>query len=147
MKTLAVVVAAIAAVAALATSPAGADPAVPRPTLTVHNSTFGRIIWDGRGRVLYAFTADPLRTSSVCNGECAVRWPPYMVSGKLTAGIGVNKRLIGTIRRDDGTRQLTYKGRPLYYYVGDPPGRVRCQNVDQFGGLWLVVRPTGALVR
>jgi predicted lipoprotein with Yx(FWY)xxD motif len=54
---------------------------------------------------------------------------------------------MGTIRRDDGTLQLTYKGRPLYYYVGDPPGRVRWQNVDQFGGPWLVVRPTGALVR
>jgi predicted lipoprotein with Yx(FWY)xxD motif len=149
MKKMALLLlAGIAAGAFLASArSAGAEPVITRPTLTVHNSAFGRIIWDGRGRVLYAFTADPLRSSSVCSGECATKWPPYIVTGKLRAGTGVNRRIMGTIRRDDGTLQLTYKGRPLYYYVGDPPGRVRCQNVDQFGGLWLVVRPTGALVR
>jgi Secreted repeat of unknown function len=43
---------------------------------------------------------------------------------------------------------VTYKGWPLYHYVGDTgPGVVRCQNVRVFGGLWLVVRPNGSLVR
>ena len=57
-------------------------------------------------------------------------------------------RLIGTIRRADGRLQVTYGGRPLYYYVGDrQPGQVLCQNVEEFGGLWLVVRPSGRLVR
>jgi predicted lipoprotein with Yx(FWY)xxD motif len=60
----------------------------------------------------------------------------------------VNQRLVGTVRRTDGRRQVTYNGWPLYYYVGDrSPGQVTCQNVREFGGLWLVVRPGGTLVR
>jgi predicted lipoprotein with Yx(FWY)xxD motif len=56
--------------------------------------------------------------------------------------------LLGTSRRRDGRLQVTYNGRPLYFYVGDKkPGQVLCQNVDEFGGTWLVVRPSGRLVR
>ena len=117
------------------------------PSLTVAASDYGRIVFDGRGFALYAFTADP-RGRSVCAGACAKAWPPYLVKGPLRAGPGTKQRLLGTIRRADGTRQLTYAGRPLYHYVGeDRPHLVLCQNVREFGGLWLVVRPTGALVR
>ena len=56
--------------------------------------------------------------------------------------------VVGTVRRRDGRRQITYNGRPLYYYVGDKSaGQVSCQNVDEFGGTWLVMRPSGVLVR
>ncbi|MGZ5359969.1 MAG: hypothetical protein ACXWF9_13475, partial [Solirubrobacterales bacterium] len=41
----------------------------------------------------------------------------------------------------------TYGGHPLYYYVDDPKGEVLCQNVEEFGGLWLVVAPDGEAVR
>jgi predicted lipoprotein with Yx(FWY)xxD motif len=140
-----VVVALLAAGSLLAAAPAGADPAA-APTLTVRSSAYGRVLWDGRGRVLYAFTADSARRS-VCSGACAAAWPPYLVKGKLRAGAGVKQSLLGTIRRADGSRQLTYAKRPLYYYVGDSRGEVSCQNVDEFGGLWLVVRPSGTLVR
>jgi predicted lipoprotein with Yx(FWY)xxD motif len=116
-------------------------------TLTVRNSDYGRIVFDSRGRALYAFTRDP-RGRSVCSGACATAWPPYLVRGKLRAPAGVNRSLLGTTRRADGTRQLTFGGLPLYYYVGDrKPGEVRCQNIFEFGGLWLVVRPSGRLVR
>ena len=61
---------------------------------------------------------------------------------------GVDASLLGTILRSDGRRQATYAGKPLYYYVGDrKPLQVLCQNVREFGGLWLVVRPNGTLVR
>ena len=61
---------------------------------------------------------------------------------------GVEQSLLGTTRRRDGRLQVTYNGWPLYYYVDDiRPGQVTCQNVDEFGGLWLVVRPRGQLVR
>jgi predicted lipoprotein with Yx(FWY)xxD motif len=60
----------------------------------------------------------------------------------------VKSKLLGTTRRRDGKLQVTYAGRPLYYYVGDrAPNEIRCQNVDEFGGLWLVARPNGTLVR
>jgi predicted lipoprotein with Yx(FWY)xxD motif len=60
----------------------------------------------------------------------------------------VRRSLLGTIRRRDGRLQATYAGWPLYYYVNDrKPLQVLCQNVREFGGLWLVVRPNGTLVR
>lgn len=116
------------------------------PTLTVRSSSFGKVLFDGRGFVLYAFTKDQRR--SACSGACAKAWPPYVVRGAVRAGTGVKASLLGTVRRANGARQVTYAGRPLYYYVGDKkPGQIRCQNVSEFGGLWLIVRPTGKLVR
>jgi len=115
-------------------------------TVMVRNSAFGRVLFDGANHALYAFTRDP-RGRSVCYGSCAAAWPPYIVTGALRPGPGGKTALLGTTRRRDGKRQLTYAGRPLYFYVGDPVGQIRCQNVREFGGLWLVVRPTGALVR
>ena len=126
---------------------ASAAASAPTPSLTVASSTYGRILFDGRGFVLYAFTHDP-RARSTCSGDCATAWPPYIVRGRPTAGRGVNARLLGTTMRRDGSRQVTYAGRPLYYYVGDrKPKQILCQNVREFGGLWLVVHPSGALVR
>ena len=117
-------------------------------TLTARSSRYGSILFDGRGRALYAFTRDRRGGSSRCYGACAKAWPVYFASRRILAGKGVKRSLIGTIRRRDGRRQITYNGRPLYYYVGDrSPGQVLCQNVAEFGGTWLVVRPSGALVR
>jgi predicted lipoprotein with Yx(FWY)xxD motif len=66
----------------------------------------------------------------------------------VRAGAGVKASLLGTIRRSNGSRQVTYGGRPLYYYVGDKkPRQILCQNVSEFGGLWLVVRASGKVVR
>jgi len=127
----------------LAQSAAPAD----RGTVTVHGSRFGRILFDGRGVVLYAFTRDP-RGRSACTGACAAAWPPYTVAAPPKAGAGVTARLLGTTRRANGKLQVTYAGRPLYYYVGDrSPGQILCQDVSEFGGLWLVARPNGTLVR
>jgi predicted lipoprotein with Yx(FWY)xxD motif len=117
------------------------------PSLAVKSSRFGQIIFDGRGFVLYGFTKDP-RGRSVCSGQCAVAWPPYIVRSKPAAGKGASARLIGTTRRADGRLQATYAGKPLYYYVGDrQPGQILCQNVREFGGLWLVVKGNGDFVR
>jgi predicted lipoprotein with Yx(FWY)xxD motif len=116
-------------------------------TLTVRSSKYGRILFDGSNRALYAFTRDRRGRPATCYGACAAAWPPYIVSGRLTAGAGTKRSLFGTTRRRDGRRQLTYRGWPLYYYAHDPVGQVLCQNVSEFGGLWLVVRPSGQLVR
>jgi predicted lipoprotein with Yx(FWY)xxD motif len=131
-----------AAASSLAAAGAGSAAA----TLSVRSSPYGRILFDGRGFALYAFTRD--RGKSACTGSCAAAWPPYLLRGEVRAGTGVKASLLGSVRRTGGARQVTYAGRPLYFYVGDrKPGQVLCQNVREFGGLWLVVRPAGALVR
>jgi len=115
--------------------------------LTVRTSHYGRILFDGRGFVLYLFTKDR-RNASRCAGECAKRWPPFIVKRRARAGTGARGSLIGTTRRADGRLQVTYSGRPLYYYVGDTsPGQILCQNAPEFGGIWYVVKPDGSPVR
>ena len=125
---------------------AGTASASSPSTLTIRPSAYGKILFDGSGRALYAFTRDP-RRRSVCAGACAKAWPPYVVTGRPKAATGVKASLLGTTKRAGGGTQVTYGGRPLYYYVGDQVGQVRCQNVKEFGGLWLVVGPNGRLVR
>ncbi len=116
-------------------------------SVAVGKSAYGAVLFDGRGFALYAFTHDrPQR--STCSGACAKAWPPYVVHGAIRAGSGARGSLLGTTRRADGSRQVTYAGRPLYYYVGDrKAGQILCQNVSEYGGLWLVVRASGAPVR
>ncbi len=145
----AVVLAGITAAATCASSqqPLARAAHATQATVTVRSSAYGRILFDGRGRALYAFTHDP-RGRTTCTGACAKAWPPYVISVRARAATGVKASLLGVVRRPDGTRQATYGGRPLYYYIGDTkPGQVLCQNVTEFGGVWLVMRPSGQLVR
>ena len=116
-------------------------------TLTVRSTRFGRILFDGRGQALYGFTRDKRGGPSQCYGECAKAWPVYFKKGVVRAGSGVKQGEIGTTRRRDGRLQVTYNGWPLYFYAHEGPREVKCQNVEGFGGLWLVVRPNGTLVR
>jgi predicted lipoprotein with Yx(FWY)xxD motif len=134
---------ALLATAVLASSAAAGS----GPTLTARSSTYGKAVFDGRGFVLYAFTRD--RGRSACYGECAKAWPPYFApKGTLKVGAGLKRSLLGTVKRRNGRRQVTYAGRPLYYYVGDRrPGQILCQNVVEYGGRWLLVRPSGKLLR
>jgi len=139
----------LAAAAALAVPAAGMSDAsqVMGVTLLVRNSAYGKILFDGRGYVLYAFSRDA-KGKSNCYGRCAARWPVYFAKDTLRAGSGVKQALLGTTRRSDGRRQVTYAGRPLYHYVGDTrPGLITCQNVSEYGGLWLVVGANGAVVK
>ena len=117
------------------------------PTLKAGSSSYGKVLYDGRGFVVYAFTRDHGR--SACYGACAKAWPPYFApKGTLTAGAGARGSLLGTVKRTNGRRQVTYAGRPLYYYVGDTkPRQILCQDVLEYGGRWLIVRPSGKLVR
>jgi len=104
-------------------------------------STYGMVIADRRGEAFYLFGKD--KRKSRCYGACARAWPPVITKGRPRAGKGVKARLLGTTRRKNGKLQVTYGGHPLYYYVDDAPGRILCQNVSEFGGLWLVVKPSG----
>lgn len=137
-----------ALIAAAALVPAAmSEQSASRATVTARPSTYGKVIFDGRGFVLYGFTRD--KRSSACYGACAKRWPPYFApKGALKAGPSLKRSLLGTVKRKNDRRQVTYAGRPLYYYIGDTrAGQILCQNVVEFGGRWLVVRPTGKLVR
>ena len=98
------------------------------------------VLANAKGFTLYWFAPDTA-TKSVCNGSCAVYWPP--VKGPVTAGPGIPGKL-GTIKRADGSTQATYDGHPLYTYVGDSaPGQARGNNLNLNGGLWHEVTTSG----
>jgi predicted lipoprotein with Yx(FWY)xxD motif len=128
----------------VAAGPGAAGEAATR--VTAKASRYGKVLFDGRGYSLYLFAADRGRRST-CYGACAAAWPPFLAKGRPIAGLGIKPRLLGTTHRRDGKRQVTYGGHPLYYYVHDGRGEIKCHNVSEFGGLWLVVRPDGKAVR
>lgn len=111
-------------------------------------SRFGKILVDGNGRTLYLFTHDG-RSKSRCYGDCAKAWPPYRTAARPRAGMGAKASQLGsTRRRGGGRRQVTYRGHPLYYYVAErKAGEIFCQDVVEFGGTWLIVKPSGDPVR
>ena len=106
------------------------------------NSSLGAIVVDGAGRTLYRFDKDSASPpASNCEGACEKLWPPVLVGTQISL-TGVNRALLGTIKRADGTVQLTLHGWPLYRYAGDSaPGDVNGEGV---GGVWFAARPTGA---
>ena len=110
-------------------------------------ASYGTILANGDGRTLYLFTKEP-SSKSRCFGACAQAWPPFLSKGKPRAGRGAKAQLLGSTERSDGSIQATYRGHPLHYYEGDTqPGDVGCQNVVEFGGLWLIVAPNGEAIR
>jgi predicted lipoprotein with Yx(FWY)xxD motif len=116
-------------------------------TVVAHSSRYGKILFDSRGHVLYLFARDRGSRSS-CSGACAKAWPPFLTKSAPKAGPGVNGKRLGTTKRSDGTLQVTYANHPLYFFKGDAnPGQIKCQNVSNFGGLWLVVASNGKSVR
>jgi predicted lipoprotein with Yx(FWY)xxD motif len=126
------------------TEAAAAKPAErPRgPLVKLRDSQFGPVLFDGRNRALYLFTRDPAKRTR-CYGACAAAWPPFYAKGRPRAAPGVDRKLLGTIKRRDGRRQVTYKGQPLYFYVHDPKGQVLCNDVFEFGGTWFALTAAG----
>ena len=111
-------------------------------TIKTADSQFGPVLFGGNDQAIYFFDKEK-SAKSECYGACAEAWPPVLTEGEPQAGGSVKAGLLGTTQRDDGTTQVTYNGRPLYYYADEGPGEVTCHNVDEFGGLWLAVDPAG----
>ncbi|HEY2435572.1 MAG TPA: hypothetical protein VGH93_00215 [Solirubrobacteraceae bacterium] len=114
--------------------------------ITVRASEYGPILADRGDHTIYLFTRD--RSSvSTCYGACAAAWPPVITHG-APRRTGRLPGALGVTRRRDGAEHVTYDRQPLYYYTGDrSPGQILCQNVNEFGGTWLVVSPSGKPVR
>ena len=111
-------------------------------TVVVRGSEFGTMLFGPKRQAIYIFQRDG-RSRSNCYGECAELWPPVYTKGRPRAGRGAKASQLGTTKRRDGRLQVTYNGKPLYYYAHEGPGEVRCHNVNLNGGLWWVIGPNG----
>jgi predicted lipoprotein with Yx(FWY)xxD motif len=111
-------------------------------TVAVANSKLGDILVDGEGRTLYVFTKDQ-GDKSACSGQCADNWPALV--GDATAGTGVQASMLSTSMQASGDAQVTYGGKPLYYFAGDAkPGDTNGQGV---GSVWYALTADGTLVK
>ena len=150
MKTrIALATAAVVALAAAGVATAAAvthQSSSSSGTVNLHSTKLGKVLATKSGLTLYLFKADR-NGRSVCYGQCATYWPPLLAKGKPTAGTGVKARLLGTVKRKNGTKQVTYAGHPLYRFKLDKKaGQVAGEGQDFFGGKWYGVNASGKAV-
>jgi predicted lipoprotein with Yx(FWY)xxD motif len=109
----------------------------------VSDTSSGKTLVDSKGMTLYFFTKDvPGSGKSSCSGQCAATWPVF--SGDV---IAVSPPLassdFSSFARDDGIKQATYKGRPLYYYNADTKlGDTKGQGINN---VWFIADVSGTV--
>lgn len=140
---LIIIVAGALSLAGLGATLAAGNAATRGANVSTARTTLGRTVVDGRGRTLYLFEKDK-RGHSACSGTCAVYWPPLLSHGKPIATGGAKQSLLGTIRRPNGSRQVTYAGHPLYRFVEDTKrGQTKGEGSQLFGAGWDALTPSG----
>jgi predicted lipoprotein with Yx(FWY)xxD motif len=123
----------------------GAEP-VENPLLTLGTaaSDLGTFITGADGRTAYYFSVDSTPGVSACAGDCLAAWPPVTLEaeGSVAAAEGI-PGVVGVITATDGSPQVTYDGRPLYYFAGDQAaGDTNGQAVSD---VWWVATVDGLL--
>ena len=87
------------------------------------------------GMTLYTFDRDVQGSGkSVCNGPCAVNWPPLMAADTDKASGDYS-----IVTRDDGKKQWAMKGKPLYYWIKDT--KAGDKTGDGVQSVWHVIKP------
>jgi predicted lipoprotein with Yx(FWY)xxD motif len=99
----------------------------------------GEVLVNSEGRTLYAFSG------ADCEGACAKAWPPLLdENGEPQPSNGTAAARLGTIKRPDGTTQVTYSDHPLYSFGGDKlPGEANGNGQSAFGGTWTALKGNG----
>ncbi len=132
-----------AAAAAPSSTPANASGGV---ALSTTKGSAGTYLTGASGRAVYLWVADTGGRSN-CAGQCAKFWPPLLTTATPTASGGANAKDVGMITRSDGTKQVTYKGHPLYYFLEDKgPGTAHGQGNNGFGAKWWLIAPSGTAI-
>ena len=112
-------------------------------------SGLGTVLVNSRGLTLYMFAPDKQKRVT-CKGQCAVIWPPLKLKAgqKPTAGGAARKALLGSDPNPSGGRVVTYNRWPLYTYIQDhKPGQTTGQGIDNSGGKWYVLSPSGKVIK
>ena len=98
----------------------------------------GSYLADGQGMTLYYFMKDKGAMGGACAGPCLDNWPIFHTDA-IGTPMGVDAKDFGVITRTDGKKQTTYRGWPLYHFVGDKAaGDTKGQGIKD---IWYVVEP------
>lgn len=114
--------------------------------ISVRQTSVGRVLTDANGRTLYLFAGDKPDVSTLSSAGRAV-WPPVTSPARPAAIGGADPGNIGAVNGTGVGAQITYRGHPLYYFVGDSqPGQVAGQGLNEFGGRWYVLSSAGTAI-
>jgi predicted lipoprotein with Yx(FWY)xxD motif len=103
---------------------------------TTKNAKLGTILVSGKT----VYTLKPSKTA--CSTACLKIWPALTLAHgakKATAGKGVSASKLGTTKRSNGSLQVTYAGKPLYFFAGDSGAGQVHGNVTDTWGKWTAV--------
>jgi predicted lipoprotein with Yx(FWY)xxD motif len=109
------------------------------PVKRLKAAGFGWVLARADRQALYYWQIEKKAGGKVrCTSSCAALWPPLLVKSRaaVPAHVAGIKGTFGVIRRPNGKLQVTYNRLPVYTYVHEGPGVVRCDKVDG----WFVVR-------
>jgi predicted lipoprotein with Yx(FWY)xxD motif len=101
------------------------------------SNSLGTILVDAQGMTLYHLSGEQngkfICTSTACLGV----WHPLIASSSGAPSGEVGS--LGTVKRPEGTMQITYKGTPLYTFTGDQQsGETKGQGIKDVG-TWSVI--------
>jgi predicted lipoprotein with Yx(FWY)xxD motif len=97
----------------------------------------GKYLTDTEGKALYWFKKDSPGKSS-CSGQCSDKWPIYYRE-TVAAPKDIKAEDFGIVTREDGKKQTTFRGYPLYYWTNDKKaGDTNGQGVNN---VWFVINP------
>jgi predicted lipoprotein with Yx(FWY)xxD motif len=124
--------------------PNATAPAEAALTLQAASSDLGDFITAADGRTAYYFSVDSVPGVSACVDDCLAAWPPVtpVADGAVAAGEGI-PGVVGLITATDGSSQVTYDGRPLYYFAGDQAAGDT--NGQAISDVWWVATVDGLL--
>jgi len=145
LLALGIALGAIAGAASLV-APANGGTTAKGVVVTLKKTSLGAILVDARGRTLYLFEKDRSGTSA-CNSACVQYWPALTSRATPRAGSGVQQSMLRVVRQQNGVRQVTYAGHPLYTFVGDKSaGQTSGEGLTNFGAGWYAIAASGRKV-
>lgn len=112
-----------------ATSQSGSSSAVVK---TASNTKLGAsVLVNAHGMTLYALSAERNGKFICTTSACLAVWHPLTVAAGSTPS---GAESLGTVKRPDGSEQVTYKGAPLYTFAQDAAeGDVNGQGIKDVG--------------
>ena len=103
----------------------------PAPVVELNTSNLGLVLATPTKLGFYYWDTEKKAGGKIkCTGACAKAWPPVLVTGMVEKHYKGVMGTFGTIKRPDGTTQLTERGLAVYTFHGDTAGVVKCDGVD-----------------
>jgi predicted lipoprotein with Yx(FWY)xxD motif len=147
---VALTIASAVLLAACSSSPSSTAGTTPKPThgltLYAYKTSLGTAVGSIAGIVAYTDSAESSKHFVCTSSSCTATWHPWVTDGvTVKAAAGVQQSLIGSVKRPDGSEQMTYNGHPLYLYAHTQ--HAVQANAEGAGGVWYVVGTDGNVIK